>query len=66
MLTEYLPPPPLHFLPGNMNTQVGVSAAAVEAFDSALSVRAEADLVDMDEHFDDVSKDWTNPVIAAM
>jgi len=45
-------------------TQVEVSAEAIGAFDSALARRAEAGLVDMDEHLDDVTKDWRNPGIA--
>ena len=40
--------------------QVGVASKDIEAFESALKQRAEAGLVDMDEHLDDVTKDWRN------
>ncbi|CAM9783870.1 unnamed protein product [Scytosiphon promiscuus] len=43
--------------------EVAVEASVVEEFESALSQRTEAKLVDMDEHLDDVSKDWRNPSI---
>lgn len=46
--------------------QIGVSRQAVAAFESALAERAEVGLVDMDEHLDDVTKDWRNPGIAAV
>lgn len=40
--------------------QVGVSESDVGGFESALALKAEANLVDMDEHLDDVTKDWRN------
>ncbi|CAN0036306.1 unnamed protein product [Pylaiella littoralis] len=46
--------------------EVEVSKSAVEAFESALAQKTEAKLVDMDEHLDDVSKDWRNPGIASV
>eukprot|EP00904_Undaria_pinnatifida_P008106 jgi/Undpi1/4425/HiC_scaffold_17.g07780.m1 len=45
--------------------EVGVSSQCIEAFESALTKRAETGLVDMDEHFDDVTKDWRNPGIVS-
>ncbi|CAN0375415.1 unnamed protein product [Ascophyllum nodosum] len=47
------------------HVEVEVSSQSVEAFESALAKQAEAGLVDMDEHFDDVKKDWRNPAIAS-
>lgn len=35
------------------------------AFESALAEKKEVRLVDMDEHLDDVQKDWRNPGIAS-
>lgn len=45
--------------------KVAVSPETVEAFESALAQRTEARVVDMDDHLDDVSKDWRNPGIAS-
>lgn len=44
--------------------EVGVSSKSIEAFESALKNKIEAGLVDMDEHLDDVTKDWRNTGIA--
>lgn len=44
---------------------MGVSSKSIEAFESALKKRAETGLVDMDEHLDDVTKDWRNIGIAS-
>ncbi|CAM9390340.1 unnamed protein product [Hapterophycus canaliculatus] len=45
--------------------EVAVAAEVVETFEAALLQRTEAKLVDMDEHLDDVSKDWRNPGIVS-
>lgn len=42
-----------------------MSAESIGAFETALAQRAEATVVDMDDHLDDVSKDWRNPGIGS-
>eukprot|EP00903_Cladosiphon_okamuranus_P009872 g9378.t1 len=45
--------------------EVAVSGETIRAFESALAQRVQATVVDMDEHLDDVSKDWRNPGIGS-
>ncbi|CAM9301853.1 unnamed protein product [Ectocarpus sp. 13 AM-2016] len=47
------------------HVEVEVAAETVKAFESALADKTEGRLVDMDEHLDDVQKDWRNPGIAS-
>eukprot|EP00752_Nemacystus_decipiens_P014969 g13328.t1 len=45
--------------------EVAVPWESISAFESALAQKAEEKVVDMDDHLDDVSKDWRNPGIAS-
>lgn len=44
----------------------GSSDSLRETFSSMLARNAHRQLVDFDEHLDDVSKDWCNPALASM